>query len=78
MSFHLANADTVADNSKKFNVVTTGCGELWTSTPSPEVPEYEGHYVTQKFLDDEDGEMMIGEFRNDDLEGVQVGEHVWR
>ena len=39
--------------------------------------EYEGHYVTQKFLDNEDGETMIGEFDKDDLQGVQVGDHVW-
>ena len=50
------------------NVVTSGCGELWTSAPSPHMPEYQGHYVTQQFLDDEDGETMIGEFDKDDLE----------
>ena len=59
------------------NVVTSGCGELWTSAPSPHMPEYHGHYVTQQFLDDEDGETMIGEFGKDDLQGVQVGDHVW-
>ena len=67
----------VADKSEKVNVVTSGCGELWTSAPSPHMPEYQGHYVTQQFLDDEDGETMIGEFDKDDLQGVQVGDHVW-
>lgn len=38
---------------------------------------HEGHYVTQEFLDDEDGQMMIGEFCTEDLAGVQVGDHVW-
>ena len=57
------------------NVVTSGCGELWTSAPSPHMPEYQGHYVTQQFLDD--GQAMIGEFDKDDLQGVQVGDHVW-
>ena len=71
------NAAGVADKSEKVNVVTSGCGELWTSAPSPHMPEYHGHYVTQQFLDDEDGETMIGEFDKDDLQGVQVGDHVW-
>ena len=29
--FCFADSDTIADNSNKVNVVTTGCGELWTS-----------------------------------------------
>jgi hypothetical protein len=41
------------------------------------MPEFEGHYVTQEFLDDEDGQMMIGEFCTEDLGSVQVGDHVW-
>jgi hypothetical protein len=63
--------------SKTLNVITASCGELWIATPSPEVPEYKGHYITQKFLDNEDGEMMIGEFCKDDVVGGGVGDHVW-
>ena len=61
------NAAGVADKSGKVNVITAECGELWTSESAPHMPAFQGNYVTQEFLDDEDGHFDLPWVGTNDL-----------